>query len=397
MRICFLIGSVDISGGTYVIFQHAAYLQAAGHQIVLATQNLLKTETSAWHPDAKNLNILTFTQAQQEDFDIVIATWWKTALELQHFKAKHYAYFVQSIESRFYPDNQIELRKLVDATYALPVAFVTEASWIKEYLAKHHHQQAALVRNGVRKELYTYSGKKFLPPRNGLRILVEGPLGVAFKNTGRALKVARKANVGEVWLLTSTTVGKLPYVERVFSRVAVNELPKIYRSCDVILKLSTVEGMFGPPLEMFHCGGTAITYDVTGHDEYIVHNTNALVAARGDENAVLSFLHRLRDEPQTLLRLKQGAVKTANMWPGWEESSSTFEGWLKTLSLPADVRTITTLNKIAWERYIKNSRPDIISRSKDHIFQTIKHAVNNNLPLPLKQSLQTLRYFREVV
>jgi hypothetical protein len=163
------------------------------------------------------------------------------------------------------------------------------------------------------------------------------------------------------------------------------------------LKLSTVEGMFGPPLEMFHCGGTAITYDVTGHDEYIVHNTNALVAARGDENAVLSFLHRLRDEPQTLLRLKQGAVKTANMWPGWEESSSTFEGWLKTLSLPADVRTITTLNKIAWERYIKNSRPDIISRSKDHIFQTIKHAVNNNLPLPLKQSLQTLRYFREVV
>lgn len=41
--------------------------------------------------------------------------------------------------------------------------------------------------------------------------------------------------------------------------------------------------MFGPPLEMFHCGGTSIVYDVTGHDEYIVHDKNGLVAKTDDD------------------------------------------------------------------------------------------------------------------
>jgi hypothetical protein len=42
------------------------------------------------------------------------------------------------------------------------------------------------------------------------------------------------------------------------------DTPLVYRSCDILGKLSYVEGMFGPPLEMFHCGWTAIVYNVTG-------------------------------------------------------------------------------------------------------------------------------------
>lgn len=66
--------------------------------------------------------------------------------------------------------------------------------------------------------------------------------------------------------------------------------PEIYRSCDVIVKLSYIEGMFGPPLEMFHCGGTAIVYDVTGHDEYIVHEKNALVVKTDDDKQVINYI-----------------------------------------------------------------------------------------------------------
>ena len=42
----------------------------------------------------------------QERFDLVFATWWKTALELHRINAYQYAYFVQSIESRFYPESE---------------------------------------------------------------------------------------------------------------------------------------------------------------------------------------------------------------------------------------------------------------------------------------------------
>ncbi len=69
-------------------------------------------------------------------------------------------------------------------------------------------------------------------------------------------------------------------------KIPVESTPVIYRSCDVLLKLSKVEGMFGPPLEMFHCGGTAITYDVTGSEEYLVSGRNSLVVPMDDEKAV---------------------------------------------------------------------------------------------------------------
>ena len=93
----------------------------------------------------------------------------------------------------------------------------------------------------------------------------------------------------------------------------------------MLLKLSTVEGMFGPPLEMFHCGGTSIVYDVTGHDEYIVHGRNALVARKHDEAAVRGYVRRLKETPEFLQGLKAGALKTAQSWPDWAESGRQFE------------------------------------------------------------------------
>jgi hypothetical protein len=104
--------------------------------------------------------------------------------------------------------------------------------------------------------------------------------------------------------------------------------PQIYRSCDILVKLSTVEGMFGPPLEIFHCGGTAIVFDVTGHDEYIIDGVNACVISRGDADRVVSRLQRLLSDRDTLSQLQQGALQTAAAWPSWEASSAQFHQWV---------------------------------------------------------------------
>ena len=100
---------------------------------------------------------------------------------------------------------------------------------------------------------------------------------------------------------------------------------EIYSSCDVIVKLSTVEGMFGPPLECFHCGGTSVSYDVTGYDEYIENEVNGLVSFSRDNSDIVSKINRLVSEPELLASLKEKAIETANKWPTWEESSLQFE------------------------------------------------------------------------
>lgn len=330
MKLCFLVGSMAISGGTYVIVQHAAYLRDHGFDVTLAVQEPFSALTLTWHDEAPALRCIPIAEAKKEYFDLVIATWWKTVFELSHFQAKQYAYFVQSIESNFYPEEEVPLRFLVETTYRFPILYVTEATWIQQYLAEKFGQAAALVRNGIRKDIYTPSGPA-IAPRNLARpprILVEGHFGVSFKNTALSIRLAREAGARDIWVLTGSPVSWLPGVNRVFSQVPMIKTPQIYRSCDILVKLSTVEGMFGPPLEIFHCGGTAIVFDVTGHDEYIVDGVNACVISRGDADRVVRILQRLLSDRDTLSQLQQGALQTAAAWPSWEESSAQFHQWM---------------------------------------------------------------------
>jgi hypothetical protein len=86
--------------------------------------------------------------------------------------------------------------------------------------------------------------------------------------------------------------------------------------------------MFGPPLEMFHCGGTAIVYDVSGHDEYIIDGKNALVVHKHDDEKIIEYINKLKNDNSLLLDLKKEALLTAETWPDWSEASAKFENAL---------------------------------------------------------------------
>ncbi len=330
MKVAFTLGSEKISGGTYVIFEHAIRIGRKDNiEVAIITEHVVDIKTGLdWHPEARELKWLTYNEAKDIEFDIAIGTWWRTIYELPRINAKNYCYFVQSIESKFYtlPNDNI-IRKLADSTYKLNLPIITEATWIKEHLKHHYNINAYLVKNGVRKDIYIQDGQS-VAPRLGdgkIRVLIEGPLKVDFKNTEKAIELANKSDADEVWLMTSTPMSSYPNVDRVISQVPIFKTPEIYRACDLILKLSYVEGMFGPPLEMFHCGGTAIVYDVTGHDEYMVHKYNSYIVARDNEQKVIDHINYLKKHYNVLNELKGNALTTAQNWHGWETAAEQFE------------------------------------------------------------------------
>jgi len=398
-RICFLVGSMAISGGTYVIVQHAAYLHDRGYDVTLAVQEAFTKQTLAWHDRTSQLRCVPIDVAKSETFDLVIATWWKTALELRHFNAPRHAYFVQSIESRFYPATEVPLRALVDATYQLPGAYVTEATWIRDHLKTNYGHDVALVRNGIRKDVYRTTGPAMAPrDRNRQpRVLVEGHFGVSFKNTALGVRLAREAGARDIWVLTGTPSKWIPGVTRVFSRVPMNITPEIYRSCDILVKLSTVEGMFGPPLEIFHCGGTAIVFDVTGHDEYIVDGQNACVVRRGDTGKVVTTLRRLLNDRIELARLQNGALQTAEAWASWDESSSAFRDWVETsLAGPTvDRAVLAELSDKALAEYVRDEQQRLANTPR--VARHRLSALAARFPLPLLSSLKQLEAAGEVL
>ncbi len=107
LSIAFLLGSPDISGGTYVIFEHTTHLISFGHKVTIVTEEQPLLHRLQWHPKAGDLDWLTMYDTTSVRFDIVIATWWKSPFLLNKLNGTHYIYFVQSIESRFFHDEYI--------------------------------------------------------------------------------------------------------------------------------------------------------------------------------------------------------------------------------------------------------------------------------------------------
>ena len=71
--------------------------------------------------------------AREQRFDVAVATWWETTFSLFLVPAERYAYFVQSLEDRFYQPDEAEAPSRGSRS-TCRVAFITEARWIADTL-----------------------------------------------------------------------------------------------------------------------------------------------------------------------------------------------------------------------------------------------------------------------
>ncbi len=329
MRVAFLVGDIaGISGGSNVIIEHAHALERSGHAVEILTAQPVDPLALGWNPKARSLRYVPTGQAEGR-FDFALATWWPTYFELHRVDARVYGYLNQSLESRFHDEPHYKL--LNRLTYALPVLFITEAQWLVELIGRlQPDAPVKLVRNGLSREFFPCAEQPLPPAPDGrLRVLVEGPFGVRFKGVSEAFALLDRASASlplDVGWLTSDAKDEEPEVGgrsvRVHTRVPLAEVHRVFAQYDLLLKLSRVEGMFGPPLEMFSQGGTAITSAVTGHEEYIVHGKNALVVPTYAEAKVADYLRALSTDPALLRRLKTHALETARAYPGWQETGA---------------------------------------------------------------------------
>lgn len=345
MKWAVILYGLEISGGANVIFQHALFAQQQGVEVTFVTKKDQNEKTAAWHKGTENFLYKTL-ESVDETFDVVIATEWRSAFDCYKIKARKYIYFVQSIESRFFFNKDSLLAYVADTSYELPFEFITEASWIRNYLWEKYEKHSLLILNGIDKSVFCASGDAIRKrDKKKTRFLVEGSVTNWLKNVPRTIELCVRAGAEEIWLVTPDDVADYPGVSRVFSRVPISQMPMIYRSCDVLVKLSLVEGMFGPPLEMFHCGGTAITYDIEGSEEYLRNDYNAIVVPKNSEEMVIEAIQELIVDRDKLNRLKANAIITADEWRNWETSSNQFFESVNNLSEISDQHYSCILEK----------------------------------------------------
>lgn len=278
--VCFIIPSTKLSGGVAVVCEYANRLQDKGVKVLIAS--LDGSTDLSWFQGQK-VKVVSWLDQQDSirmDFDTVIATGWITAYAVATSGIGRAFYLVQSDERRFYPKESY-LRKRVHDTYELPFRFITIASWMQNWLRDEFHHESALIRQGINTEIFNTSGSNILPrPENRIRILIEGAIDLPFKKIKETINFTDKLpkDKYEVWLVSSSGSPDPKWrIDRFFDRVPQKMMGDIYRSCHILLKLSTVEGMAGPPLEAMACGCVPIVYRSTGVDEYMKDGENGCV------------------------------------------------------------------------------------------------------------------------
>jgi O-antigen biosynthesis protein len=335
VKVAFLVNDLQLSGGVGVVLQHARRLsELAGWEVTLVL--VREDEGPSWHgyEQLPHLHIRSREQALDERYDIAIATWWETTFTLFELHAERYVYFVQSLEDRFYLHDEAE-RLGAGLTLDLPVAFITEAGWIAQTLAGLRPDATCyLVRNGIDKEVFAPVERVEPSSEGPLRILIEGSPGSWFKHVHDAIAAA--AAMMEPRHLTVVcgdrkTLGEVP-ADEIVGPLSHPEMADLYGRTDVVLKLSSVEGMFGPPLEGFHGGATCVVTPVTGHEEYVEHGYNGMLCDWDDLRGTARLLDLLARDRALLHYLRCNALQTARGWPGWDQSSQFMAAALQTIA-----------------------------------------------------------------
>jgi O-antigen biosynthesis protein len=320
VRVAFVVNDLQLSGGVGVVVEHARQLtrrHGFAVELVLARD---QAEPDWRFRGLEDVPVHGMDVARASRYDVAVATWWETVGPALELPAHRHAYFVQSLEDRFYRPHDAQ-RLAAALTHELPLPVITEARWIAETLeALTPARRCLLVRNGIAKDVFAPVAAAPVRAGGPLRILVEGSAHVPFKGIREALAATGAMTAPKhVTIVSPDGSGDGLGADRVLGPVSQPELARLYGEADVLLKLSRVEGMFGPPLEAFHRGATCVVTPVSGHDEYVVHGENGLVVDWDDTAGTARALDLLARDRKFLHRLRHGALATARAWPSWEQ------------------------------------------------------------------------------
>ncbi|ACK64983.1 glycosyl transferase family 2 [Rippkaea orientalis PCC 8801] len=359
MKIVYVLPSNLICGGHIVVLQHITRLQARGYDIsicLLDRNTPASPESFEWFPYS---HIPVFhPEAFPEDVDICVATFWATLIPVLNFPAQHKVYFVQSDETRFY-DNPI-YQSQVALTYFSNIHFMTEARWIVEWLNLNFGKSACYIPNGFDPTIIHRVDPIIPKPKDKYRILVEGSINTPFKRIKEALEVCSYFDC-EVWCVSNQGKPCSDWkIDRFFYQVPFNEMKSIYSSCDILLKLSSVEGFFGPPLEMMACGGVCVVSDVTGYDEYIVNEYNALVVPNGEIELARKAIQRLIDDRDLYRQLQKNGQQTSQQMK-WDTSINKLESFFLEIAQGSRLKSHTS----AWIKQINQTLNAYLSLSQE--------------------------------
>ena len=229
-------------------------------------------------------------------FDVVLAMDWAATAHLFAVPAKRHVLWVDHFAHRRMGTWQAD-RFAAQLAYDLPVDFVAAAPWVRDALAE--------LRPDARCLLATI-GAPEPPPADGPAAAadVTPPLRVALAGDGEE-------------------PAAFAAMQEPAEQVELDDGP------DVVVMLSTVDGVLGAPLAAFRAGATAVVGPAHDAADLVEHGENGFVADADDLRGAARFLDLLARDRELLARLRAAALKKGGAWPSWARSAEELEAALE--------------------------------------------------------------------
>jgi GT2 family glycosyltransferase/glycosyltransferase involved in cell wall biosynthesis len=357
LRVVYVTEGTGVGGGHRDIFEHLNRLRERGHECALYTLG--------GEPDWFDLRVpVRSFEFYDELIDaladldaIKVATWWNTAAPVWYASVLHGipAYFVQDIETSYYPDDEAVRHAVIDS-YRPEFRYMTISGWNRERL-RELGLDAVLIPPGIdlenfrvrpdverRADMVLALGRS--NPLKNLPLTIDAwralgaPRGPALAPGGHA-QAGGSSEHGE-----STAPGGRPELclfgiepelatdegMRYVKSPTDEEVAELLAQATVFVQTSSHEGFCLPALESMATGGAVVCTDAHGNRDFCVDGENCLMPAP-DVESVGGAIARLLADPELRARLGRAGIETAAEF-AWERRIDALEAFLEGIAQP---------------------------------------------------------------
>lgn len=312
-NIVFILPGIQISGGALVILKHCVILKEYGFDVTVFHQG---DEKENWiDKDGTKLNVVSYRDsAIAMHIDKAVATLWATVHFFEEYsKIKQRYYNVQNFETDFYESGDY-FKIEANRTYCtdLPIKYITISKWCEDWLKNKYGKESTYAPNGIYVDRF-YPKKRKWDGRK-VRILIEGNSEDYYKNVDESFKIVDLLDKDkfEIWYLSYLGEPKKEYyVDKFLHKVPYEDVPNVYRECDILIKSSILESFSYPPLEMMATGGYVVVAPNAGNIEYLKDRENCLFYEHEDLNTAMNALDLIMKDKKLREKLYENGIETA--------------------------------------------------------------------------------------